>query len=39
MGADLAVVRLRDPAVLGERIEAHSQYDAPLTLADIEGEP
>jgi hypothetical protein len=37
--ADLAAVRLRAPAVLGERIETHTQYDAPLTLADIEGEP
>lgn len=36
-GADLAAVRLQDPAVLGERIEAHTQYDAPLTLTDIEG--
>lgn len=37
--ADLAAVRLHDPASLGERIEAHTQYDAPLKLADIEGEP
>ena len=36
---DLATVRLRDPAGLGEQIENHSQYDAPLTLAEIEGEP
>lgn len=36
---DLSAVRLRDPAALGEHIEAHSQYSAPLTLTDIEGEP
>lgn len=35
---DLSTVRLRDPADLGEDIEAHSQYAAQLTLADIEGE-
>lgn len=34
-GADLSAVRLRDPTDLGERIETHSQYAAPLTLADI----
>lgn len=38
-GVDLAAVRLQDPSVLGEHIETHSQYDAPLTLGDIEGEP
>lgn len=37
--SDLSAVRLRDPSALGEHIEAHSQYDAPLTLAEIEGEP
>lgn len=36
---DLSTVRLRDPTALGEQIENHSQYDAPLTLAEIEGEP
>lgn len=35
---DLSTVRLRDPTALGEQIENHSQYDAPLTLAEIEGE-
>lgn len=37
-GTDLSTVRLRDPGVLGEQIEHHSQYDAPLTLTEIEGE-
>lgn len=37
-GTDLSALRLRDPAVLGERVEDHSQYAAPLTLADIEEE-
>lgn len=38
-GTDLSTVRLRDPGVLGEQIEHHSQYDAPITLTEIEGEP
>lgn len=33
---DLSAVRLRDPAGLGGLIEAHSQYAAPLTVAEIE---
>lgn len=36
---DLSKVRLRDPSALGALVESHSQYDAPLTLADIEEEP
>jgi hypothetical protein len=36
--ADLSKVRLRDPAELGPRIEEHTPYDSPLTLADIEEE-
>lgn len=38
-GVDLAAVHLRDPSVLAAHIEAHTQYEAPLTLAEIEGEP
>lgn len=34
-GIDLSAVRLRDPASLGEDIESHSQYAAPLTLPEI----
>lgn len=34
--ADLSTVRLRDPVDLGVRIEQHTRYHAPLTLADIE---
>lgn len=37
-GEDLSTMRLRDPTDLGERIEAHTQYAAPLTLAEIKGE-
>jgi hypothetical protein len=37
-GTDLSGVRLRDPVDLGARVEDHSQYDVPLTLADIEEE-
>lgn len=34
-GSDLAAARLRDPTGLGDLIESHSQYAAPLTFADI----
>ena len=37
--ADLSQIRLRDPLHLGALLEDHTQYDAPLTLADIEEEP
>jgi hypothetical protein len=37
-GADLSQVKLRDPAHLGAIIEDHTQYDAPLRLADLEEE-
>lgn len=37
--ADLSQIRLRDPLRLGALLEDHTQYDAPLTLADIEEEP
>jgi len=33
--ADLAAVSLRDPAELHALLARHSQYDAPLTLADV----
>lgn len=36
---DLSQIRLRDPAHLAALLEDHTQYDAPLTLADIEEEP
>lgn len=34
-GADLAGLVLRDPATLHDLVMAHSQYDAPLALADV----
>lgn len=34
-GTDLAAMRLRDPAELHALLEAHSQYDAPLSLTAL----
>lgn len=37
-GTDLAAVALRDPAALYSLVMSRSQYDAPLTLADVREE-